>query len=151
MKLRATPGQVRSFITAPERILDYYPGGLEGGVLVPGQSIYCLARTGVSLLEVDATQSTADTVVVTVYTARKLNPPYTVESIKSAAFFRMIEDWQIEADAEGTILTKTWRDIEKYRLRFLPLRAIVRAGAKGETQALIDGWNKAAAEQGDLI
>ena len=149
MELRATPEQVRSFITTPERILDYYPGGLEGGELVPGQAIYCLARTGVSLLEVDTAQSRSDTVVVAVYTARKLKAPYTVERIKRAAFFRMVEDWQIEPSAGGTILTKTWRDVEKYRLRFLPMQAIVRSGAKSETQALIHGWNKAAALQGD--
>ena len=35
MQLRATPAQVREFILTPERILDYFPSPVDGGVLEP--------------------------------------------------------------------------------------------------------------------
>jgi hypothetical protein len=145
LELKATPAQVREFITTPERIMDYYPDSIEGGVLESGLAIYCRGKAGISLLEVDEESSNEKLVVVLVSTARKLKPPYTAERIKQAAFFTMIEDWQLEPSSAGTTLTKTWRDIRKYKLRFLPMSRIVRAGARSESKTLVECWNRAAA------
>jgi len=145
MELKATPAQVRDFITTPERILDYFPNPIEGDVLDPGRAIYCRGKAGISLLEVDEASSSENLVVVLVSTARGLKPPYTAERIRQATFFTMIEDWRLEPSPTGTTLTKTWRDIHKYKLRFLPMSRIVRAGARSESKTLVECWNRAAA------
>ncbi len=147
IELEAPPATVREFITTPERILDYYPGGTDAGVIEPGVSLYCRSKGGVSLLQVDQAASTPDTLVVEVYTAGKLDPPYTADKIREAAFFSMVEDWHIEPGGNGgTRLTKTWRDIRKYRMRYLPMKMLVVRGAKSESQPLREGWNRAFRE-----
>lgn len=143
--LKITPAQVREFIMTPERILDYYPAAIEGGVIEPGASIYCRGKSGVSLLEIIAGESDEQLLVVKVTTAANLSPPFTAERIKAAKFFTMLEDWQIAPLAEGTRLTKTWRDITKYKYKFLPMGMIVRASAKKESATLKAAWNSFAA------
>ena len=66
MQLRATPDQVRGFILTPERILDYFPQPVEGGVLEPGKAIYCRGEMGTSMLALVDAESTEDLVVVEV-------------------------------------------------------------------------------------
>ena len=68
IELEAPPETVREFIVTPERILDYYPGGIEGGVIEPGAAIYCRSEASVSLLQVDQAASTPDTLVLDVFT-----------------------------------------------------------------------------------
>ncbi len=143
LELRIEPALARQFIMTPERILDYFPSPLEGGVIAPGKAIYCRGRSGISLLQVDEANSKDDHVVVKVSTAMKLKPPFTIDRIEAAAFFTMIEDWELEETETGTRLTKTWRDIVKKRLRLLPIRAIVRSSVKGESEKLVAGWNRA--------
>ena len=58
----------------PERILDYYPDPIEGGVITAGASIYCRGKAGVSLLEIMPEESGDKLVVVKVTTAL---PPRT--------------------------------------------------------------------------
>lgn len=143
--LRATPEQVRAFIMDPQRILDYYPDGIEGEVIEPGQSFYCRGKAGVSLLERLPQESRDNKLVVLVTTATGLKPPFTAERIRAARFFSMVEDWELEATDSGCLLTKTWRNLNKYRLRFLPLGMIVKRSAKAESPHLQAAWNKAAA------
>jgi hypothetical protein len=141
IELQASPEQVREFIMTPERIMDYYPAVIEGGVIEPGSSLYCRGKSGVSLLEVMQSQSTDQLMVVKVTSATGLKPPYTAERIRSATFFTMIEDWKLESSGGGTLLTKTWRDIHKRRLRFLPMGLIVRESARAETEILRAAWD----------
>jgi hypothetical protein len=148
MVLDATPEQVRTFIMTPGRILDYYPHGIEGGVIEPDRSIFCRGRDGISLLEIESTKTDPLTIVVRVTTARNLKPPYSAKAIKSATFFTMYEDWIIEARPAGSKLTKIWRDIEKHKLKFLPMGLIVRTSARKESQHLVRGWNAAAKSTG---
>ncbi len=143
IELEAPPETIREFIMTPERILDYYPGGIEGGVIEPGAAIYCRSRSGISLLQVDQAASTPGTLVVDVFTVGKLEPPYTIDRLREAAFFSMVEDWHLESAGSGTRLTKTWRDIRKHRMRFLPIKMMVVRGAKSESEALRAGWNRA--------
>ena len=112
LELQATPAQVREFIVTPERILDYYPMGVEGGVLEPGRAIWCRGEAGVSLLERIEAESSDDLVVLLVTTAIGLEPPYTRERIEGNVTFTMVEDWALAASASGTTLTKTWRRSE---------------------------------------
>ena len=144
IQLQATPKQVREFIMTPDRILDYYPSPIEGGVLEPGRKIYCRGKSGVSVLELLAAQSTEELLVVKVTTATGIKPPFTEERIVSSRFFVMVEDWQLEETAQGTKLTKTWRDVEKFKMKFLPLRLIVRRSAKAESHQLQLRWDEAA-------
>lgn len=128
----------------PARILDYYPAPVDGGVIEPGSSIYCRGKSGVSLLEIDPSESTVSHLVVKVATATPIEPPFTTERIRAAAFFTMVEDWELEATEPGTRLAKTWRDIRKSRLRFLPMRFIVRRSARAESAKLRAAWDEAA-------
>ncbi len=143
MTLAVAPAQVREFVMTPERILDYYPEPVEGGVFEPGRSIWCRGAMGVSMLE-RLDESTDDCVVVLVTTAVGLEPPYTPDAIRAAATFTMIEDWAVGADGEGTTLTKTWRDVQAGGEPSPPLADIVRESARAESAVLVAGWNAAA-------
>jgi hypothetical protein len=145
MELRATPAQVREFILTPERILDYYPDPVDGGVLEPGKAIWCRGGAGVSMLETLESESTADCLVILVSTAFGLEAPFTRESIEAACTFTMVEDWALEATATGTTLTKTWRDVKANADVGRSLEDAVREGGKHESASLIKGWNQAAA------
>ncbi|MEH6583400.1 MAG: hypothetical protein V7754_15795 [Halioglobus sp.] len=144
IELQARPEQVREFITTPERILDYYPSPIEGGVIEQGRKIYCLGKAGVSLLEVVPEQSNEQLLVIKVTTASNIKPPYSEERIYAARFFTMYEDWQMEKTTQGTRLTKTWRDIEKHKMKYLPMGLIVRRSAKAESNELRIAWDRAA-------
>lgn len=145
--LKGSPEQIRAFITAPERILDYYPGGIDGAVIEPGKSFYCHAKAGVSLLEVDQQQSNEQLIVLKVTTAASVRPPYTADRIRAAGFFTMIEDWQLDALGDGTRLTKTWRALEKHKYRWLPMGWIVRRSARAESGKLKAAWDRAADDE----
>jgi hypothetical protein len=144
IELQATPDQVREFIMTPQRILDYYPSPIEGGIIEPGKKIYCRGKAGVSLLELMAQDSDEQLLVIKVTTATNLRPPYTEERILSARFFTMYEDWKLTGTATGTRLTKTWRDIEKHKMKFLPMSVIVRRSARAESNELKVAWDLAA-------
>ena len=146
MELAATPEQVRAFVLTPERILDYYPDPIDGGVLEPGRAIYCRGGNGVSMLERVDDETTDDCLVVKVSTAFGLEAPFTRERIEAATTFSMVEDWATEATAKGTKLTKTWRDVTAHGELPFPIEDAVREGAKHETKPLVEGWNRAAKE-----
>jgi hypothetical protein len=145
MELRATPAQVREFILTPERILDYYPAPVEGGVFEAGRSIWCRGEMGVSMLELLDDESNDDCVTVLVTTAIGLEPPYTPEGIVAATTFTMVEDWALAATPDGTTLTKSWRDVRATGEPPFPLEDAVREAAKGESGTLVEQWNEAAA------
>ncbi len=147
MQLEATPDQVRSFILTPERILDYYPNPVEGGVFEAGQAIWCRGEMGVSMLALLPDESRDDFVVVEVTTAIGLEAPYTRERIEAHSTFTMVEDWALAADGAGTTLTKTWRDVCANGPEPFPLADGVKQGAIHESPVLIEAWN-AAAKQG---
>ena len=144
MELRATPAQVREFIMTPDRILDYYPAPVEGGVFEEGRSIWCRGEMGVSMLERIEDESSDDCVVVLVTTAIGREPPYTPEGIEAATTFTMIEDWALTPSPDGTTLTKSWRDIRATGEPPFPLEDAVRETAKGESGSLVERWNEAA-------
>ncbi|MGB0620728.1 MAG: hypothetical protein ACPGVZ_14790 [Myxococcota bacterium] len=147
MQLRATPDQVRGFILTPERILDYFPQPVEGGVLEPGKAIWCRGEMGVSMLEVVEAETTDAMLVIKVSTAFGLEAPFTRARIEENTVFTMVEDWALEATADGTQLTKSWRDVE-YKgpgEEPFPIAEAVKEGAIHESAQLIEGWNAAAA------
>jgi hypothetical protein len=148
MELRATPAQVLQFVMTPERILDYYPDPVEGGVFDPGRAIWCRGATGVSMLERVDAESDDDCLVVLVTTAVGLEPPYTPEAIRAAATFTMVEDWAVAASAEGTTLTKSWRDVRTIVDLGFSMEEAVRETSKHESEPLIERWNAAASAGG---
>jgi len=143
MELTASPARVREFVMTPQRILDYYPAPLEGGVFEVGRAIWCRGEIGVSMLE-RLDESTDECLVVLVTTAVGLEPPYSPGGIRAGATFTMIEDWAVAADGDGTILTKTWRGVLANGEPSPSLAEIVRDAAKGESGALVSRWNAAA-------
>lgn len=145
IEVRATPAQMREFILTPDRILDYYPMGVEGGVLEPGRAIWCRGQGGVSLLELLPDETTDRCVVIKVTTAFGLEAPYTRERIEAGANFSMVEDWDLEPTEAGTRLTKTWRAVETMGELPFPLEDTLRSSAAAETEALVKGWEAAAA------
>ena len=145
-ELEANAAQIRDFIMTPERILDYYPMGLDGGVLEPGKAIWCQSEMGASLLEVITEESNEDIVVIKVTTAIGLKPPFTRANIEGAAAFTMMEDWELKANDSGTTLIKSWRDINMIGDFNFPIADGLADNAKHETAALVEGWNRAARE-----
>ncbi len=144
MEFSASPQQIRRFITDPERIADYYPGLVDFGTFSPGKSIWCSGRSGVSLLEVMEDESTRSRITLEVITSNSVRPPYSAAAIKASAFLRMVEDWELAECAGGTRLTKTWRDVVKYRMKWLPMGFIIRRTAAAEHDKIIEAWNRAA-------
>lgn len=144
MEIRATPAQVREFILTADRILDYYPSPIDGGVLEAGKAIYCRGEIGTSMLELLEDESNDELFVVKVTTAIGLEAPYTRGRIEANCTFTMIEDWAMAATASGTRLTKTWRDVIAEGPEPFPLAEAVRGGAVHESAQLVAGWNKAA-------
>ena len=145
MELEASPAQVREFIMTPERILDYYPDPVGGGVLDPGRAIYCQGGPGVSMLERIEEECTESCVVVKVTTAFGLEAPFTRERIEKNAGFTIIEDWELAPSGAGTSLTKTWGDITAAGSEPFPSDRI-RQAAIHESPSLVEGWNTAAKE-----
>jgi hypothetical protein len=144
MPLTASPAQVREFILTPDRILDYFPSPVDGGVLEPGKAIYCRGEMGTSMLEMLEAESNDELLVIKVTTALGLEAPFTRERIEASCTFTMIEDWALEPDGTGTKLTKTWRDVASEGPEPFPLADAVRQGAIHESVQLIAGWNNAA-------
>ena len=145
MPLRATPAQVREFILTPDRILDYFPSPIEGGVLEAGKAIYCRGEMGTSMLELLEDESSDSLRVVKVTTALGLEAPFTRERIEAGCTFTMIEDWALAESDTGTTLTKTWRDVTATGPEPFPIADAVREGAIHESAQLIAEWNAAAA------
>jgi hypothetical protein len=144
MELHAAPAQVLQFVMTPERILDYYPDPIEGGVFEEGRAIWCRGAIGVSMLERIDDASTDECLVVLVTTAAGLEPPYTPESIRAAATFTMIEDWAVAPSADGTTLTKSWRDVRMIVDLPFSMEDAVRETSKAESGPLVEQWNAAA-------
>lgn len=145
MQLNVAPERVREFIMTPERIADYFPDVIDCGTFEAGKSIWCSSKTGVSLLEFVEAETTQWKLTMNVVNASKMAAPYTVEAIKANPFMTMVEDWEIEASDDGTRLTKTWRNVVKHKMKWLPMNLLIRRTAKAEHQILVDSWNKAAA------
>ncbi len=148
MEIRATPDRVRAFILSPDRILDYFPSGIDGGVLEEGKAIYCRGELGTSMLELLEAESSDALVVIKVTTAFGLEAPFDCARIEANWSFSMIEDWALEATDAGTRLTKTWRDVVSKGPEPFPLAEAVREGAIHESPQLVAGWNKAAEMSG---
>jgi hypothetical protein len=147
MELVASPALVKKFILTPERILDYYPSPVEGGVLEPGKAIYCRGEMGVSMLERVEHRSAEmndDLIVLKVTTAIGLEAPFTRERIESNATFTMVEDWALAKNGTGTTLTKSWRDVESVGPEPFPLAETVKQSAIHESPQLVEAWNRAA-------
>lgn len=140
MPIHATQEQVLRFIITPERVMDYYPDATGCGTFIPGQAIWCSNKTGVSLLELIGTPS-QNSLTLKVTAANGLTPPFSIEKIKAKPFLTMYEDFVVDANADGVELTKTWRDVTKHQMKFLPMNWIIKRTAKGEHQRQIDGWN----------
>ena len=122
--------------------MDYYPGGKDCGELEKGRSFYCEGSAGVSLLEI--TLDEPDRIYMKVWTASRCSKPYTADKLKRAAFFTMDEDWRLEAQGEQTTLTRYWLNINKGKMRFLPMAWLIRKTVKKESQLIIEKWERLA-------
>ena len=132
MQLRATPAQVREFILTPERILDYFPSPVDGGVLEPGNSIYCRGEMGTSMLELVAEESSDELMVIKVTTALGLEAPFTRARIEASSTFTMVEDWALAAT----------RQIRQYAHRLTPARPSLSHLCPIATEASAPGSNR---------
>lgn len=141
----APPEFIRTCISTPERIMDYYPSPLSCSVVEPNRSMICRGRSGVSLLEITSDHTDDQGVIhieLEVVSALLWKPPYTAERVREKGFFSMKEDWVLEPLGAGTRLTKTWRDIEKHKWPLLPMAYLVRKTAKGESKKIQTLWDK---------
>jgi hypothetical protein len=144
IQLRATPAQVRDFITTPERIMAYNPDAIEGGVLEPGHSVWFRTETGVTVVERIEEACTDDCVVVRGTVAPGLVPPFTADDVRAAAMITLVEDWFLQGDDGGTTLRKTWRDVASSVDLPFSLEDSIRKTAQEETPLLVADWDEAA-------
>lgn len=146
MLFTAPPAFIRTCISTPERIMDYYPGPLSSSVVEPNRAMICCGRSGVSLLEITREykdDSGCIHIELTVTSALFWRPPYTPERVKQQGFFSMTEDWLIAPFGSGTRLTKTWRDIRQHKWPLLPMAYLVKKTAKGESKKIQTLWDEA--------
>ncbi len=129
---------VRKFIKTPERILDYYPGGKSCGELAQDGYFYCRAASVISLLQV--IEDSPQYVRLRVWTATSCPEPYTVDELKARAFFVMDEGWELEEKDGRTRLLRTWFDVNKIRLRFLPMASMIKWTVKKESRLISQRW-----------
>ena len=146
IELRATPAQVREFIMTPERVVDYNPQAVEAGVLEPGHSVWFRTETSLVLVERVEDECRDDRVVVEAIIASGVVPPFTADDVRAGRIMSLMEDWDLEETADGTVATKTWRDV--VTVVDLPFDAedSIRELAKTETAPIIEKWNAAALE-----
>lgn len=140
------PEFIRTCISNPKRILDYYPSPIFAEIVEPNRSMICRGRSGVSLLDITSESKDENGVIrieLEVVSAQLFKSPYSAERVKEHRFFSMKEDWELAPFGAGTRLIKTWRDIEKYKWRFLPLASLVKRAAKGESKKIQMLWDEA--------
>ncbi len=133
---------VRRYIQTPERILDYYPGGRECGRVDQEGYFYCRGDNGISLLQV--TEDKPDYVALRVWTSTSCQQPYTVAALQARAFFVMDEGWILRANGQRTELIRTWGNLHKIRLRFLPIAWMIRRTVGEESQQIAHRWEQQA-------
>jgi hypothetical protein len=56
----------------------------------------------------------------------------------------MVEDWEVVGTPDGSILTKSWRDVRIVGEFPFPLEDAIRESAKSESEPLVERWNEAA-------
>ena len=149
MQVNASIEQVRAFIQDPVRIADYYPGIVESGKFEDGRSIWCKAKSGVSVLEFPPELCTDSRLVMQVTTSQSAQKPYTIEGIKAQPFVSMTEDWELQKKDGGTQITKTWHSLKQHKMKWLPMGFIVKWMARKESPVLVREWNRAAASSTD--
>lgn len=147
MQLNASVEQVRSFILNAERVAEYFPNLIEFGELPAedgGTANWFRDKSAVSLLEYPRDQCTDTKVVMHVTSSRKAKLPFSIESLKADPLMSLKEDWLLEPSNGGTQLTKIWYGEAMHKMKWLPIRFIIRRTAKSERGALITAWNRAA-------
>ena len=137
--LKAKPHHVHRYITTPACVADYYPGVLEFGELDEGNYFYCRNKFGISLFQITENQSLF--IQFRIWTAPKCSKPYTAHEIIDQAAFIMDENWELAENQSGTMLTKTWLNLNKIKRKFLPIAMIVKLVSGPETKHLIKVWN----------
>ena len=140
----ATPNQLRQFILSPEAVLDYFPNPIEAWVIEEGKSIFCRGWQACSVIELVETSNDGLHVITKVSNAMLFKKPFTKNRVEKHCFFTMYEDWILKPQAGMTLVTKRWRDVEKQKLKCLPIASVVKMTAKKEQAVIIDAWSKRA-------
>mmetsp|Transcript_14801 Transcript_14801/g.27844 ORF Transcript_14801/g.27844 Transcript_14801/m.27844 type:complete len:154 (+) Transcript_14801:104-565(+) len=140
----ATVSEVSRWITDPEKILLYAPSPIEGKRL-EGEKLWIRLKTGVSLIEKTNVEEKGDKVVITVKVTASTftNTPTSEEEITDHSLMSFFEDWHLEPSTileNGTRIVKVWRDIEKHKLRWLPLGWLVIQSAKKDIDKMKEVW-----------
>ena len=143
--LRATPAQVREFIMTPARVVEYNPQAVDSGALEPGHSVWFRTEQSLVLVERVEDECRDDRVVVEATVASGVMPPFTADDVRAGRIMSLHEDWDLAETPDGTVATKTWRDIVSYVEMPFDVAESIREMAKTETAPIIEHWNAAAA------
>ena len=135
---------VSQFILTPERILDYSPKPIEGGVFKEGEMIWIWLNTGVTLIERTTLLSDQNKITTRVTVSDLKNAPRSADEIKSNALMTLYEDWVLTVIENGTEIEKSWRDLIKHKNTWLPMGMMIRTSVKNDGARLVPAWNKAA-------
>ncbi|CAA0079664.1 Uncharacterised protein [BD1-7 clade bacterium] len=144
--LQASAAEIESFITAPEKVLAYYPLPRFTDVIEPGQSLIVSGWTGASLIEIipvpanHQDTNSRQTIALRVSSALVFRHPITVEKIRQNAFFIMDEVLTLSPEKDHTIMEKAWINPQQPRLKWLPMPLFVRFTAKSEHAKITRHW-----------
>lgn len=145
LQLTAKPGQVRSFLRDPERIADYYPNLIDYGTIEEGKVFWCNGEAGVALFEFIEERCSDEMITMSIVTSLSAKKPYTADNIKADPLISMVEEWAVEATADGgTQITKTWLDVKLHQMEDLPIVDLIRETAAVEHEKIVTAWNNAA-------
>jgi len=144
MQVQASIDQVRSFITDPERIADYFPNVQSYGEFVPNESLWFVDKFAATLLEYPPELRTDKKIVMQVTTNNNKSSARSPDEIKAAPLLSLTEDWELEETDNGTQITKIWHSVELHKMKWFPMGWLIRRTAKTEHDILINAWNAAA-------
>lgn len=143
-QISATVEQVKEFILTPERILDYYPSPIEGGVFVEGRSIWIRLKSGVTAMELVSDKLNPHMMTVLLHISSLQEPPADIKEVKAKALMTFYEDWLLIPNDKGTQINKQWRDLTKHKNKWLPIKAMIQNTVKEYGEKIEHAWNAAA-------
>ena len=140
MRVAAPPEMVQQWILAPEKVLEYAPGPVDCGLFRPGEQVWIRLKTGVTLLEKVHEESTDNRTTVRVTASTLKRNPTSVTEIESNRLMTFYEDWDLIRADSGTQIQKTWRDLTKHKMRWMPFGWLIQRSAKRDAAALEAAW-----------
>ena len=143
MNVNAPLDSVAAWIMTPDKVLQYAPAPIDGGIFREGEQFWIRLKSGVSLVEKLNAESNANRVTVKVTVSPLKTVPNSADEIEGQRMLCFFEDWHLEATESGTRIVKVWRDLEKHKMRWMPFAWLIRRSVKKDVETLQRVWSEA--------